>query len=142
MSFKHPHPSDLLRMRKPRSKKQYGVHVLDTECRTLEQAVDIIAARATARRVGDALRGRKQTLGQIFGLSRGLANSRVSRKKSARPKLPHPLKDLSDEQKRAKVLEMYDGGEGHWGWGIVAYRRLARAFGVPVGQIIAWVEEP
>ena len=53
------------------------------------------------------------------------------------PQAPHPFRDLTDEQKVAKVREM--AGSGCFGIGVPMLERLARIFGVPVSQIAMWM---
>ena len=159
MKVKHPAPSDLMTksFRTTVRRTSKGIHAFDTEVRTLEQACDLIAARQRAIKSGAgvakaatepslraelakaASRARLQKMHGKISLAGGVTNNRDPRMPRKRPNSPHPYADLSLDQQRAKVREMSHGG--FWGLGPPMHRRLAKLFQVPVGQIIAWLED-
>lgn len=140
--------------------RKIQIHIIDTEARTIEEAVDIIWKKrinrlrsSRARKSGSSKK--PLTLAQEFGGAKGRSRfqkmrgeislalgetSKVDSRMVSKPKTPHPYKDLSLEQQRNKCREMYDSGNGFWGWGSVAHRRLAKLFSVPLEQIVAWLE--
>jgi hypothetical protein len=125
--------------------------VVITEAQNLDEALEVLAGerRQDARTKG--ARG-PRSLRQQFALAKGqallkkiqgkisLANGQTSKVTAPRkpPKAPHPLQDLAPEAKRLKAREMYEGG--HWGLGTYAMRKLARAFAVPTGQMVEWLD--
>jgi hypothetical protein len=130
----------------PINRAYNGPHCFDTQARSLEQAVDII--RSYQKKDKLKKRPYKPTLKQEIGLANGaarlkkisLAGTSYQRnlfKNREKPK-PHPLKDLPMEEKKQKLTEMYM--TGHWGAGSYAYRKLARAFSLPVGQVAVWLD--
>jgi len=125
-----------------------GVHCIDTEARSLDEALRILEKKRRATKAAETQLARQALYGKTKGNIRGelalaLHKTRETlgqvRNPRKREKLPHPLKDLSPEAKRAKVREMYDRGHGYWGRGSRAYERLAKAFGVTKGQIVDWI---
>lgn len=120
-----------------------GVHAIDTEVRTLNQAIHIIEKHQRKARGAKTRRENMQEKGTSLKQEFGKAKSRNflkawHKKRKPKPKLPHPFRDLHPNEKALKVREMYDHGRGHWGYGEVAFRRLAVAFGVPIGVIAIW----
>jgi hypothetical protein len=133
-----------------RNGKRYAtIHIIENEAQTVEEACDIIAARQRAARLSRAYKpslkrqsaGAKlrannlKRLGKI-SLAGGQTSVRTVPIKKSPP--PHPLKGLPMDQKRTKAMEMFAGG--CWGIGHIGTRRLARAFGVTVGQMSVWLE--
>src|SRR5258708_7482616 len=139
-SIRPPFPS--LHTRSKRTSK--GVHAIDTEARTLEQAVNLLAEQQGHARSGRTNKGGPKKLRQLFcyarsradllkmhgkiSLAGGGTNPKNPKLDRTKPKGPHPFRDLTPEQQRAKAREMYYGG--HWGIGVPAYRRIAFVFAV------------
>ncbi len=132
-------------------KRYPTTHVVYTEAQSLEEACEVISGqRYQAKRVATAQQSSpslKQELARVIGLSFllkktgkiSLANGTTSANVVSRKRrLPHPLRDLSTEQKCAKAREMF--GSGTWGTGITGTKRLAVAFCVPVEQMSLWLE--
>ena len=138
-------------MRKKRPMKIAGIHAIDTEVRDFDVALIAIGQAQRRQRAWATRRAKAEAAGKPpVTLKQELAfadyRTRVKlglaegpHRGNRRLNLPHPLKDLEPEAKAVKVREMYDHGAGYWGFGPVAFRRLARAFRVPVGQIIDWL---
>lgn len=153
MSFPHPYPSDSLSRRR---KRVTGIHVCDTEARTLEEACDIIAGRQlAAKRSANYDRQKPRTLRQQFSDAAG--RSRLLKYRGEISLAPvggishntpisflpkdvrreHPLRGLSRAQKRDRARVLY--ASGLWGWKDRGYRTLARAFDVPFLTMVIWL---
>lgn len=119
-----------------------GPHITETEAGSLEQACDVLAVRQRAKAQSARLKG-KFVKNYWIGLSRastGLRRAKVLHEKiyGKKQKLSHPFHDLSDEDKRLKMISMYESGT--WGTGIRGIRALAKRFNVTVGQAAIWLD--
>jgi hypothetical protein len=134
-----------VRLKSPRGRHVLGIHVVDTEARTLDEALEILEHRRqqakslATRRANAKPRTIKQELATALLVTRHKLGQIPYRTAET---LPHPFKDLPPREQAAKVREMYDDGHGYWGTDRVAFRRLAKAFGVTYGQIVTWIENP
>jgi hypothetical protein len=158
--MKKPRPSDITSriLHAGAHSGQWRRHTFDTEARSLEHAVDIIAERQRHARIAEKMKKNKPTLGQELGLAKGRSRQALLRGKislagtvnprkrekfdnlvnKTKSKAAHPYRDLPEDQKPIKVREMYHSDM--WGWGVVAYRRLAKLFNIPTGQVAVWIE--
>ena len=142
MAFRKPSRSDSY-------KSRLGLHCIDTVVRSLDQALDKIAAAKSGKRNAAIFKTRGPTLRQEFAQAKGRAvfqkrhgqislpggiknapEAKFIKKKS---QTPHPFRDLDDAQKALKIAEMVDSGA--WGVGPAMHRRLAKLFDVPIVAI-------
>jgi hypothetical protein len=155
----HPSKSDFkYRRRQPHKSITGGIHAFDTEARSLEQAVDILANRIVHKQAAETRKANankpKSLRRQFFeanrraqflrwrgkislstGTSRDIATE--AREKNRRPKPKHPFQDLPEDQKPAKAREMY--ASKAWGINDTAGRRLAKIFGVSYEVMSDWL---
>lgn len=139
-------------MRRSPSKRRPGIHVFDTEARTLDEALDIIeSSQRTAKGIETRRQNakpesiRQQASRALLHTRIKLGQIRVGRSGSSDP---HPFRDLTPEVQITRMKELYDNGRGPWGFGPVAYRRLARMFDLPIEQVSValggstdWIED-
>ncbi len=138
-----------------------GPHVITTEAQTLDQALDIIAARQRKKKRADGAQATsrenntKPTLRQELARARfvsrskdvSLAGGDVAKGARSRrwekyhanqsPKPPRPFKDLPEDEKQKRAVEMFRSGA--WGIGARAGRKLAQTFGVDHATMAAWL---
>lgn len=125
-----------------------GPHMGYTEAQTLDQALTIIAAQQQVVKRTETAGSKKPSLRMQISRAKlgsntkpiSLSNGLIVAGKTARPKqavLPHPLKSLSDEQKKERALLMFQSGT--WGVGAKAGRTLAKAFGVSNETMSEWL---
>jgi len=138
------HPSDLQLSRRRADVGRVGPHAFDTEVRTLDQALNIIQQRQTRKEIAEKQKTNRKppSLKAQFAMAQVHTRMRLGQINMNRPvalKLPHPFRDMAEDQKPLKVREMF--ASGHWGVGIPAQRRLAKLFAVPLGQITFWLAE-
>jgi len=129
--------------------RRVKIHVIDTEASDFDAVLTALERRRQAVKAWKTRRANAEAAGNSAALTlkqelafaehRTRVKLGLVERRQTRLILPHPFKDLSPEDKATRVREMYDHGVGHWGIGPIAFRRLARVFGVPVGQIIEWV---
>ena len=147
MAFPKPLPSDSYRSRQ-------GLHCINTAVRSLDQALDKIAARKSSNRVAAIRKARGPTLRQELAAAKsralfqkrhgqislpgGIKNAPQEKFVNKSRRTPHPFRDLDDAQKSQKIAEMIDSRA--WGVGPAMYRRLAKLFDVPIGMIAAIAE--
>lgn len=149
--MKHPAPSDNL----GKATRRWRIHAFDTQCRSLEEACDIIAKHQRIAKASASLKSNPRSLRMQFAAVKNkarfdkgfgkinLANGETSkidpRIDRRRPPRPHPLRDKTRTEKKAMVQRMYV--EGHWGIGNKARRDLAHAFGVTFFDVHVWLKE-
>ena len=142
MAFPKPGRSDSYKSRQ-------GLHCVDTEVRSLDQAIDKIFAMNSGNRSATLRKEHGPTLRQEFAMAKGRAvfqkrhgqislpggikNAPEIKFINKRSATPHPFRDLDDAQKSRKIAELIDSKA--WGVGPAMYRRLAKLFDVPVGMI-------
>lgn len=142
--------------RRARHMHRSGPHVITTEAQTLDQALSIIAARQSAEKQSATRKSRPQTLRQELALARAMSSHKdvslaggvvakgIGAKAMAKlhagrakPKIPHPYRDLPADEQPRKALGMFKSGA--WGSGARGGRKLAQAFGVSHEQMAAWL---
>ena len=146
MAFPKPGRSDSYKSRP-------GLHCVDTEVRSLDQALDRIAVIKSGKKNAAIWKARGATLRQQIAGAKGRAQFLKRHGKISLPggiknapdamfvkkrQTKHPFRDLDDAEKSRKIAEMIDSR--CWGIGHTMYRRLAKLFDVPIGTIAAIAE--
>ena len=134
-------------------RRRPSIHMLETEAHDLDEACDIIVAERRAKKTRERMKGQKRTLSQEFAsanfraqihkslgkisLAGGMTSART-RRVAAKP-LPHPFRDLPEDQKPIRARQMADSG--FWGVGSPMVDRIAKEFAVGRGQVAEWLAD-